>query len=480
MMRGMTYPRFSFFLPPAAIPPALLLLLAAMPHLRAAPAGGRAEIERLGSCAAVDAYLRNMDAREPGRLKRLEEAGVLSLAPVTIPWGGDLHGGNVHFGWPVAVAGADGRHVCVFFQRKPWHHRGADLSREVDALTTSSAMVRSSDGGKTWSPHIDMRDFVRENTKIRPGGMASVGRLDDGTMLCVSNLGAFRSGDNGATWEHFPDAFKTPRPQGVGGNLGPVLLKHPRLGMVALSHMSRHGDAEILGALLMWFSKDGGRTWDANAINLTPQVPRRLTEPLGLMLGDRLVVFGRSHDPSNAEARKGRVHYGQIVFEAPLDKFKAAYTNIACSDASREMAKFDGEHRARATVLWAQDTGEIIYNPVTKRVEAVLTNRTGRGGDRVDDHTRQSLNLWSIAPEKLLSGSAEWRFEGTLLERLTVDSPKRFDGMHPGASIVDTERKVQDIYIYLGFTAGPAGIYKITRSLDTPRLAAELAKARAE
>ncbi|OAM91796.1 hypothetical protein AW736_01290 [Termitidicoccus mucosus] len=476
----MRYPCFSFLSHPAARPRGFLLLLVSMLSLRAAPPGGRPEIERLGSYGAVDAYLRNMDDREPGRLKRLEEAGVLSLAPVTIPWGDDLHGGNVHFGWPVAVASADGRNVCVFFQRKPWHYNGADPSRDRDEYTTGAAMVRSTDGGKTWSAHTDMRSFAKGKSRIFPGGMSSVGRLDDGTMLFINDIGVFRSSDNGATWEHFPDAFKTPWPQGVGGNRGPVIFKHPSLGMVVLSHMSRQGDALILPAVLMWASQDGGLTWNAHGLNLTQSVPRRLTEPLGLMLGDRLVVFGRSHDPSNAEAKKGRIYYGQAVFDAALEKNKAAYTNIACSDASRDLARLVGRDKARAFGLWSQDTGEIIYNPVTKRVEAVVTNRAGRGGPRVDDHTRQSLNLWSIDPQALLEGSAEWRFEGTLLERRTLDSPKFFDGMHPGAGVVDLERKEQHLYIYLGFYAGPAGVYKLTRSLDTPRLAAELARARAE
>lgn len=449
-----------------------------LPAALAQAASGRAEIEQLGSYETVDAYLRNMDEQEPARLKQLEAAGVFSFAPVTIPWGKDLHGGNVHFGWPVAVASADAKTICVFFQRKPWHYNGADLSRDRDGETTAGAMVRSTDGGKTWSGHVDMRDYVKTKSKTFPGGMASVGRLDDGTFLYVSDLGAFRSTDSGATWEHFPNAFKTRWPEGVGGNRGPVIFKHPSLGLVVLCHLSKGGT--IMGAMLMWTSQDGGRTWNAHGINLTPEVPRRLTEPLGIMVDNRLVVFGRSHDPSNAEAKDLKIFYGQAVADVSMKKFKAAYTNIACSDASQDLIQLAGASKARSFGLWSQDTGEIIYNSVTKRIEVVVTNRAGRGGDRVMDHTRQSLNLWSIDPEKLLAGSAEWRFEGTLLERHTLDSPKFFDGVHPAGGVLDLERNEQHLYIYLGFYAGPAGVYKITRTLDTPRLAAEIKKVRGQ
>ena len=103
------------------IPRIIGMTLCLLLPLRIQAASGRVEIEQLGSYESVDAYLRNMDEQEPVRLKQLQTAGVLAFTPVTIPWGRDLHGGNVHFGWPVSVASADGKYICVFFQRKPWH-----------------------------------------------------------------------------------------------------------------------------------------------------------------------------------------------------------------------------------------------------------------------------------------------------------------------------------------------------------------------
>jgi hypothetical protein len=44
------------------------------------------------------------------------------------------------------------------------------------------------------------------------------------------------------------------------------------------------------------------------------------------------------------------------------------------------------------------------------------------------------------------------------------------DGLHPGAAVIDTTAGVQHIFIYAGAPAGPAGIFRLTRTLDTVRL----------
>ena len=48
------------------------------------------------------------------------------------------------------------------------------------------------------------------------------------------------------------------------------------------------------------------------------------------------------------------------------------------------------------------------------------------------------------------------------------------DGFHPAAAVIDEQRGVQHIFIYSGHPNGPAGVFRITRTLDTPKLAAML------
>ena len=87
-----------------------------------------------------------------------------------------------------------------------------------------------------------------------------------------------------------------------------------------------------------------------------------------------------------------------------------------------------------------------------------------------------TLNLWSIAPNRLMAGSGQWRFDGTLLrsegrEHDRNNPLKRDrDEMHPGGTIIDEERGVQYIYVYLSHFTGPAGIFQIKRTLNTEAL----------
>ena len=50
------------------------------------------------------------------------------------------------------------------------------------------------------------------------------------------------------------------------------------------------------------------------------------------------------------------------------------------------------------------------------------------------------------------------------------------DGGHPAGSVMDPQRGVQHIFVYMGAPIGPAGNFYIRRTLDTPRLSAMLDK----
>ena len=44
------------------------------------------------------------------------------------------------------------------------------------------------------------------------------------------------------------------------------------------------------------------------------------------------------------------------------------------------------------------------------------------------------------------------------------------DGFHPAGAVIDPQRGVQHIFIYTGHPNGPAGVFRITRTLRTDKL----------
>ena len=102
------------------------------------------------------------------------------------------------------------------------------------------------------------------------------------------------------------------------------------------------------------------------------------------------------------------------------------------------------------------DTSAICFNPVTSRYEVVQSKR--------DD---MSIHLYSLAPEEW--NAAEWRHEGRLFQR-EAGFYNVADGFHTGGAVIDHEKKVQHIFFYSGHPGGPAGVFRLTRTLDTPKL----------
>ena len=108
------------------------------------------------------------------------------------------------------------------------------------------------------------------------------------------------------------------------------------------------------------------------------------------------------------------------------------------------------------------DTSDICYNQQTRRFEVVQSDRGNK-----------SVVLYSLDPQDW--DAAQWRREGTLFER-GGSFYSTFDGFHTGGAVVDHERGLQHIFIYSGHAGGPAGVFRITRTLDTPKLAKFLAE----
>ena len=103
------------------------------------------------------------------------------------------------------------------------------------------------------------------------------------------------------------------------------------------------------------------------------------------------------------------------------------------------------------------DTSAICFNRVTKRFEVVQSKRED-----------MSIHLFSIAPEDW--ESAKWRHEGCLFKR-SAGFYNTADGFHTGGAVLDEKRGVQHVFFYCGHPGGPAGVFRMTRTLDTPKLA---------
>ena len=411
--------------------------------------------------------LRIMDAppEQTALLERARAAGLMEIAPVALPV--DPPGDNDHVGWPVAAAAGDA--LVVIHRRIPGHNpKGAGRG---GAESTFSMATRSTDGGATWSESYDLRDAMgaerdrggdlplshrykfgpfnpsRQGYKLH---LNAIGAARGGAVAVLCNYGAFRSGDGGVTWEHRSHPFRDDTTPGDIVYLGPRIIDHPDHGLLAFGNTVGYAPAGTEGAnyapnavdapadhgrpfLVILRSGDGGRSWERIDHRLPDWAGQH--EPAALLHDGRLWVIGRD--------QVTRTDHLQMRLDAPGGRVETQRTNM----------------RNRRGI----DTVDLDFNPVTGRLEVV---RSRREAMRVD--------LWSIDPADW--ESAQWRLEATLYRR-----GGRFyrdgDGFHPAGAVIDAAAGVQHVFIYMGHPNGPAGSFRLTRTLDTPRLARFLGSA---
>jgi hypothetical protein len=399
----------------------------------------------------------------------------MKFKPAVLPFGKDLFGVNWSLHHPVAAG--DGENIVLTFARSPWHDPSAPSDRTTDSFTSNHVMIRSIDGGNTWSNQVDLRQSFSVPNPTRIAGLHALRYMGGSKYLYISGAGAMITNNFGTSWQHYPTAFGSALPAGVGGaNFGPNIVEHPEFGLVAAAH-AWGTNGQILDETWFWTSTTGGQSWELNRI--ATATPSKNVEPAMVLLGDQSALVARSHDASSFESETSTYRYSQGVTTPNSFQLDTQFTNIRTSDARDALAGPLAEQgytpsKAAAFGFFSQDTVDLILNPITERVEAIVTNRTGRAADSTNDLSRQSLSLWSIDPEALLAGSNQWRYEATLLERHMLDAPLFVDGMHPAGSVVDLENEVQHIFIYAGFYEGPAGIFQITRTLHTDHLVAAI------
>ena len=400
--------------------------------------------------AALSPFARKLLAADDADLERLSfgaSQGLIELAPVNLPTA--PKGENNHFGWPVATMADDT--LIVVHRAMPGHNR--KLSGNADADTTYSSIVRSTDGGQTWSEPYDVRSCMTEEDRNRGGSVPlfhrykfdpenhsplgyklhlnAIGTMRDGAIILVSDHGAFRSEDKGRTWKHLREAFREDRHDGPYVSVGPRIIDHPEHGLLLFGHhtvFKNHRPHDIVRELAIYRSRDRGDSWEKTTLALPDGC--QPGEPEAILHDDHLVAMVRNQDSSKILTQM-RFQFGD---ETITD---AANTNM--------------------TTRRSVDTSAICFNPVTERYEVVQSKRED-----------MSINLFSIAPKDW--DTAEWRLEGQLFKR-TGSFYSTADGFHTGGAVIDEKRGVQHIFFYSGHPGGPAGVFRLTRTLDTPKLA---------
>eukprot|EP00913_Durusdinium_trenchii_P035330 g33060.t1 len=400
----------------------------------------RAKAGAANSKPALQSFLGETDAsrRQRAAATRL---GLIEIAGVHLP----LHppGDCNHYGWPIATAIGD---TIVVMHRRIPGHKAKGAGRPHDKMSYG-IVLRSNDAGKTWSKPYDLRDCMRPADRVRGGivplshrmkfdkgntspkgykiHLHAIGTTRDGAVVAINNHGVFRSEDKGRTWTHFSKALRDDTFPHEIVNLGPRLIDHPEQGLLAFGNWfgevdSYHKYSDRLVALR---SRDGGATWKVEV------------HPAGF----------RQYEPA------ALLHHGKYLFVTRDQTKVRAHKQMTWTPGGKPEI-IDTNLKDPRLV----DTVDFSFNPVTKRFEIVRSERH-----------RMELWLWSIDPADWKTG--RWRRECRLLAR-----KGRFystaDGFHPAGAVVDAQRGVQHIFIYSGHPNGPAGVFRITRTLDTPRL----------
>jgi hypothetical protein len=375
-----------------------------------------------------------------GQLHRATEEGLVELAPVNLPV--DPPGDCNHYGWPIATMAGDT--IVVMHRRIPGHNpRGAGGPHEKMSY---GIVLHSDDSGKTWSQPYDLRDCMKPEDRYRGGivplshrfkfdsenkstegfkiHLHAIGTTLGGGVVAINNHGVFRSDDKGRTWRHFATALRDDTFPRQITNVGPRVIDHPDCGLLVFGNwFGSAAGPKKSDRLVVLQSRDGGEHWETEAYDAGCQ----------------------QYEPAVL------VHDGKFLFVT---------RNQSTGRDHRQMTWLPGEQPELIETNLEDpryvDTVDLSFNPVTRRFEIVRSERY-----------RMEVWLWSMDPADWKTG--RWRRECRLLAR-KGKFYSTADGFHPAGAVVDERRGMQHIFVYAGHPNGPAGVYRISRTLDTPKL----------
>lgn len=384
------------------------------------------------------------DARQS--LQRAADQGLIEVAAVHLP---DASTGDCnHYGWPVATMVDDT--IVVMHRRIPGHR--AKGAGQLDRSMSYGIVLTSTDGGQTWSKPFDLRDCMAPEDRHRGGivplshrakfdkenkspqgykvHLHAIGSTKDGSVLAINNHGVFRSDSRGQSWQHMSTALRDDTFPHQIINLGPRLVEHPQLGFVAFGNWFGEVDSyhRLSNQFVCIHSQDRGATW--NVLEHPASFPQY--EPAVLLHENSFLFVTR-------DQTKVRAHR-QLTW-LPGNRPQVIATNL--------------------TDPRLVDTVDLSLNPVTGRLELIRSERH-----------HMELWLWSMDPTDWDQG--QWQRECRLLA-LEGAFYRDADGFHPAAAVHDTVRGLQHIFIYAGHPNGPAGVFRISRRLDTAALSTALA-----
>ena len=239
----------------------------------------------------------------------------MEVGPVPLPVAppGDCN----HYGWPVATL-VEGT-IIVMHRRIPGH-TGPSRAGWTNEKHSYGIVLRSEDGGRTWSKPYDLRMCMKPLDRYRGGlvplshrykfdpenkskqgypiHLYAIATTRDGAVVAINNHGVFRSEDEGRTWRHFSQALREDTFPREIFSVGPRMIDHPKQGLLAFGNWFGPAGKPTINRkkLVVLKSADGGATWTDDEYD----VGISQFAPAGLLHGDRFLFVTRherSEDP---------------------------------------------------------------------------------------------------------------------------------------------------------------------------------------
>lgn len=396
------------------------------------------------------------------QLDRLHDNGLLNISlAARVPTDANRR----LLGWPVATQSPTGQTLLMFRRNSghtstPQDDRWILTADDPEKLNPEDNPLSSAIRlGDPQGMHAIGWDLVPGTENLRL--VVVNGRTD----IPGSHARVYLSDDEGVNWRE-TTPFSGMLSSAV--HVGPNLVRHPAFGLIAVFGQQTTSNLSVATNRKNYLvrSTDAGETWEER-VWLNSKAARSVEPALATWGPGHMVMISREFSSFGAGS-DGYFNATQHVYEHSEDHgfqdvtFSTDRTNITGNGAAGSAA---------------HDTAEVIYNPVSGRIEVLQSHRWGDGGDlaglelaETEDDEISSLNLWSIDPAALLAGSSQWRFDGSIFVRRGYSKIGNKDGLHPGGSIIDLENGFQHIFVYAGWRRSPASIYRVSRSLNTDRL----------